>query len=110
MTSPQARFPSPARTYLACRRANSVRIASGCKWSSKTRTARSITSPVGSIIADPFAANGLAKAAERKSKVLELMELVGLNPEHYNRFPADSQVVSDNASVLPGPWPCAQNS
>jgi oligopeptide/dipeptide ABC transporter ATP-binding protein len=44
---------------------------------------------VGSIIADPFAANGLAKAAERKSKVLELMQLVGLNPEHYNRFPAD---------------------
>ncbi|MDQ1734390.1 MAG: peptide/nickel transport system ATP-binding protein [Pseudonocardiales bacterium] len=44
---------------------------------------------VGSIIADPFAANGLAKGAERKRKVQELMELVGLNPEHYNRFPAE---------------------
>jgi oligopeptide/dipeptide ABC transporter ATP-binding protein len=44
---------------------------------------------VGSIIADPFAANGLEKGAERKRKVQELMELVGLNPEHYNRFPAE---------------------
>jgi oligopeptide/dipeptide ABC transporter ATP-binding protein len=44
---------------------------------------------VGSIIADPFAANGLAKGAECKGKVLELMQLVGLNPEHYNRFPAE---------------------
>ncbi|WP_026413004.1 ABC transporter ATP-binding protein [Actinomadura oligospora] len=44
---------------------------------------------VGSIIGDPFAIHGLADGAERKSRVQELMELVGLNPEHYNRFPAE---------------------
>nr|WP_202889983.1 dipeptide ABC transporter ATP-binding protein [Actinopolymorpha rutila] len=44
---------------------------------------------VGSIIGDPFAIHGVGKGAERKRKVQELMELVGLNPEHYNRFPAE---------------------
>jgi oligopeptide/dipeptide ABC transporter ATP-binding protein len=44
---------------------------------------------VGSIIADPFAANKLISGPGRKDRVQELMELVGLNPEHYNRFPAE---------------------
>ncbi len=44
---------------------------------------------VGSIIGDPFAIHGLADGAERKRKVQEVMELVGLKPEHYNRFPAE---------------------
>jgi oligopeptide/dipeptide ABC transporter ATP-binding protein len=44
---------------------------------------------VGSIIGDPFAIHGIADGAERKRRVQELMELVGLNPEHYNRFPAE---------------------
>jgi peptide/nickel transport system ATP-binding protein len=44
---------------------------------------------VGSIIGDPFAIHGIADGEERKGKVQELMELVGLNPEHYNRFPAE---------------------
>ncbi|TWD82439.1 peptide/nickel transport system ATP-binding protein/oligopeptide transport system ATP-binding protein [Kribbella amoyensis] len=44
---------------------------------------------VGSIIGDPFAIHGIAGGSERKQKVQELMELVGLNPEHYNRFPAE---------------------
>jgi oligopeptide/dipeptide ABC transporter ATP-binding protein len=44
---------------------------------------------VGSIIGDPFAIHGLASGNERKRRVQELMELVGLNPEHYNRFPAE---------------------
>jgi oligopeptide/dipeptide ABC transporter ATP-binding protein len=44
---------------------------------------------VGSIIGDPFAIHGISKGAERKKKVQELMELVGLNPEHYNRFPSE---------------------
>ena len=43
---------------------------------------------VGSIIGEPFAIHGLesGKAARRKA-VTELMETVGLNPEHYNRYP-----------------------
>ncbi|MBO2449859.1 dipeptide ABC transporter ATP-binding protein [Actinomadura barringtoniae] len=44
---------------------------------------------VGSIIGDPFAVHGIADGADRKKRVQELMELVGLNPEHYNRFPAE---------------------
>ncbi len=44
---------------------------------------------VGAIIGDPFAIHNVASGAERKRRVQELMELVGLNPEHYNRFPAE---------------------
>jgi oligopeptide/dipeptide ABC transporter ATP-binding protein len=44
---------------------------------------------VGAIIGDPFDIHGTASGAERKKRVQELMELVGLNPEHYNRFPAE---------------------
>jgi len=44
---------------------------------------------VGSIIGDPFAIHGIADGADRKRRVQELMELVGLNPEHFNRFPAE---------------------
>jgi oligopeptide/dipeptide ABC transporter ATP-binding protein len=43
---------------------------------------------VGSIIAEPFAIHGLLKGeGERRTRVQELMDRVGLNPEHYNRFP-----------------------
>jgi oligopeptide/dipeptide ABC transporter ATP-binding protein len=44
---------------------------------------------VGSIIGDPFAIHGTEHGDERRRRVQELMELVGLNPEHYNRFPAE---------------------
>jgi oligopeptide/dipeptide ABC transporter ATP-binding protein len=44
---------------------------------------------VGSIIGDPFAIHKIADGEDRVRRVKELMELVGLNPEHYNRFPAD---------------------
>ena len=43
---------------------------------------------VGTIIADPFVIHGLNKGeGERKKTVQELMDRVGLNPEHYNRYP-----------------------
>src|SRR5215216_7383396 len=42
---------------------------------------------VGAIIGDPFEIHGLADGKQQKQQVQELMELVGLNPEHYNRFP-----------------------
>jgi peptide/nickel transport system ATP-binding protein len=42
---------------------------------------------VGSIIGDPLAIRAVPKPAIR-ARVQELMELVGLNPEHHNRFPA----------------------
>jgi oligopeptide transport system ATP-binding protein len=42
---------------------------------------------VGSIIGDPLKIHGIGTAAERKRRVQELLEIVGLSPEHYNRFP-----------------------
>jgi peptide/nickel transport system ATP-binding protein/oligopeptide transport system ATP-binding protein len=43
---------------------------------------------VGSIIADPFVIHDVEPdKAKRKRAVQELMEQVGLNPEHYNRYP-----------------------
>jgi oligopeptide/dipeptide ABC transporter ATP-binding protein len=43
---------------------------------------------VGSIIGEPFRIHGIDEGGGwRKRRVQELMEKVGLNPEHYNRFP-----------------------
>ncbi|EMF28625.1 MULTISPECIES: ABC transporter ATP-binding protein [Streptomyces] len=42
---------------------------------------------VGTIIKSPMEVNGINPAGGREKKVRELLELVGLNPEHYNRFP-----------------------
>jgi oligopeptide/dipeptide ABC transporter ATP-binding protein len=42
---------------------------------------------VGTIIADPMKIHGIADGKELKRKVEELLEAVGLSPEHYNRFP-----------------------
>jgi oligopeptide/dipeptide ABC transporter ATP-binding protein len=44
---------------------------------------------VGAIIGDPFAIHKTVTSGERKRAVQDLMERVGLNPEHYNRFPAE---------------------
>jgi len=44
---------------------------------------------VGAIVGEPLAVHGLASGAARKARVQELMALVGLNPEHYNRYPAE---------------------
>ena len=45
---------------------------------------------IGSIIGEPFEIHGIAHDARTiRRNVQELMELVGLNPEHYNRFPAE---------------------
>ena len=44
---------------------------------------------IGSIIGDPFAIHRISRGEQRKRQVQELMRLVGLNPEHYNRFPAE---------------------
>jgi oligopeptide/dipeptide ABC transporter ATP-binding protein len=43
---------------------------------------------IGATIAQPFAIHGLLEGKdERKRAVQDLMETVGLNPEHYNRYP-----------------------
>ena len=42
---------------------------------------------VGFIVGEPLAVHGIGTDQERKRRVQELLEIVGLNPEHYNRFP-----------------------
>nr|BBJ51013.1 hypothetical protein SAVMC3_36420 [Streptomyces avermitilis] len=42
---------------------------------------------VGKIIAGPMEINGIQPSGGREKRVRELLEIVGLNPEHYNRFP-----------------------
>jgi peptide/nickel transport system ATP-binding protein len=42
---------------------------------------------VGTIIDDPMKIHKLGNAKERKARVEQLLETVGLSPEHYNRFP-----------------------
>ncbi|MFF4227684.1 ABC transporter ATP-binding protein [Streptomyces sp. NPDC001820] len=42
---------------------------------------------VGTIIKSPMEVNGINPAGGRERRVQELLETVGLNPEHYNRFP-----------------------
>jgi oligopeptide/dipeptide ABC transporter ATP-binding protein len=42
---------------------------------------------VGAIIGQPYRIHKTAPESKIKSEVQQLMELVGLNPEHYNRFP-----------------------
>ena len=42
---------------------------------------------VGFIISEALEVHRLGTDAENKRRVQELLEIVGLNPEHYNRFP-----------------------
>ncbi|MER6131277.1 oligopeptide/dipeptide ABC transporter ATP-binding protein [Streptomyces sp. NPDC001815] len=42
---------------------------------------------VGRIVSGPMEINGIDPPGGRERRVHELLETVGLNPEHYNRFP-----------------------
>ena len=42
---------------------------------------------VGYIVGEPLEVHKIGTESERKRRVQELLEIVGLNPEHYNRFP-----------------------
>ncbi len=42
---------------------------------------------IGSIIGEPYVIHGLADKKERRARVLRLMDVVGLRPEHYKRYP-----------------------
>jgi oligopeptide/dipeptide ABC transporter ATP-binding protein len=42
---------------------------------------------VGRIIGEGYVIHGLLSPEERRNKVMELLEIVGLLPEHYHRYP-----------------------
>ncbi len=44
---------------------------------------------VGAIVSAPFRVQGITPPGGVKAAVQEIMERVGLNPEHYNRYPAE---------------------
>ncbi|HEY2287718.1 MAG TPA: dipeptide ABC transporter ATP-binding protein [Streptosporangiaceae bacterium] len=44
---------------------------------------------IGAIVGEPLAVHGLARGRARRDRVQELMAMVGLNPEHYNRYPSE---------------------
>ena len=55
---------------------------------------------VGSIIGEPFVIHGIERdKSKRRRLVQDLMEQVGLNPEHYNRSRTSSPAASASASA-----------
>jgi peptide/nickel transport system ATP-binding protein len=44
---------------------------------------------IGAIVGEPLAVHGLERGRRRRDRVQELMAMVGLNPEHYNRYPSE---------------------
>ncbi len=42
---------------------------------------------IGEIVWEPLVVHGIGDRQERRSRVKELLEVVGLNPEHINRYP-----------------------
>jgi oligopeptide transport system ATP-binding protein len=42
---------------------------------------------IGQIVADPLKRQGVASGSDLRRQVQELLDRVGLSPEHYNRFP-----------------------
>ena len=42
---------------------------------------------IGEIVWEPLVVHGIGDRVERRDKVREMLEVVGLNPEHINRYP-----------------------
>jgi ABC-type microcin C transport system duplicated ATPase subunit YejF len=58
------------------------------------------------IIGEPLAVHWRARGrGERRDRVVELLELVGLSAEHLQRYPHQFSGVSGSASASPAPWP-----
>ena len=77
------RGPAGARAARRC-------AASGarCRSSSRTRSARSNPRMrVGDIVGEGLEIHGLARGAEQRARVLELLERVGLRADAYDRYP-----------------------
>mgnify|MGYP001088132517 CR=1 FL=1 len=42
---------------------------------------------IGEIVSEPLSVNNMGTAAEKRKAVQDLLDVVGLNPEHINRYP-----------------------
>ncbi len=85
----RGRCCSRAASSPGSRSRRCARCAATCRSCSRTRTPRSTRRmPVNDIIAEPLKVHGLWKHDKQgKARVAELLQLVGLNPEHGNRYP-----------------------
>ena len=61
---------------------------------------------VGAIIGAPYRLHKVVPRNKIKSEVQQLMELVGLNPEHYSRYPTSSRAASVSGSGSRVRSPC----
>ena len=64
---------------------------------------------VGFIVGEPLEVHGLGTEAERKRRVQDLLEVVGLNPEHYNRSRTSSRAASASGSGSPARSPSTRS-
>ena len=72
----------------AARRAGCARCGGRCRWSSRIRMRRSTRASASArSSATRCKIHRIGDSGERKRAVEELLETVGLSPEHYNRFP-----------------------
>jgi len=55
---------------------------------------------IGESIAEPLKLHNLVSKNEREEKVLELIEMVGLNPEHINRYPHELSGGQNQRAVI----------
>ena len=61
---------------------------------------------IGSAIGEPLKVQGIVKqSTERKARVIELLEKVNLQADHFNRYPHEFSGGRDSVSLLPGHWP-----
>jgi ABC-type oligopeptide transport system ATPase subunit len=60
---------------------------------------------VGTAIAAPMVAQKINPPGGLKNRVKELLDQVGLKPEHYNRFPHEFSGGSGSVWALPGRFP-----
>jgi oligopeptide transport system ATP-binding protein len=55
---------------------------------------------IGQIVGDPLRRQGIASGAELRTRVMELLERVGLSSEHYNRFPHEFSIQAQIINLL----------
>ncbi|KPN31608.1 putative ABC transporter ATP-binding protein [Halolamina pelagica] len=65
---------------------------------------------VGEIVREPLDVHDWGTPAERRARVRSLLEKVGLQEEHYYRYPTSSPVANASASASPAHWPWSRSS
>ena len=64
---------------------------------------------VGDIIGEPLEIHTDVLPRARRQRVQELLDLVGLNPEHSTAIRTSSPAVSGSGSASPGGWPSTRS-